>query len=987
MKTKNIFGLFSILLLFLSIVPLASAANVDVALQWVVDGKEMGADKEIDIDVDETVSYQVAANSFAKYNLEVILLDENKDVVDTLLELPGLNPSDANPDWLQTLNFVPENDDTTYYIQAIAYTTNGNSNSKDELQLNVNKETVPEVCADHDEDGICDKDDNCVVVDNPDQENNDDDNYGDVCDSDDDNDGFKDDVDNCPKISNPGQEDNENDGLGDVCDDNDDNDGFTDDGDQCPFQVEDMDGYQDDDGCPEVGSCDDLDEDGVCDDVDNCNGAKNPTQSDLDNDGKGDFCDEDIDGDGINNAADDCSFEAEDFDGIEDEDGCPEDAENNAPHMSITGETQINEMETLSLNINVNDEEKLALRVKVKECLFTIPNPFGNSLCVMPSYEDVPEEVKLSKTSMNEFVLTWNTDYTFVKHPAQSKTETLVFIVDDTVTETKEEVKVTIKDVNQLTVLTSEGDELIAEGETFFATFVAEDADPEDVFEFNVIKPDWVSYHIVSGKEVHLAGTADCSTAGDYDIAVTVNDGVETVSEHYTFTVTEACEVPCEDHDNDGVCNVDDLCPAKAGTIEEDGCPLVEEENHLPHIVKITDKTVVEGNLLQFDFGVSDIDGDDFTVTAGSRWPKTVTVYPKPLKLVDDSIKFFIFNWQTAVGEVGDHYFTIVAKDINGGTSSQKIKVTVLEKPVCLDSDADGICDDVDLCPLVAEDFDGIEDTDGCPEEEPCLDSDADGICDDVDVCPLEAEDFDGIEDTDGCPEEEPCLDSDADGICDDIDVCPLVAEDFDGIEDTDGCPEEEPVVNHAPIVLSNPITSATENVKYVYQFKAVDPDGDVIAFTLAEAPSGMTMTDDGLVKWTPESGKTQAKVVIAVTDGEFIVKQQFNIGIKGVYQNVKLASVQLAMEEVMVGDYLSAQVKVVNNGNQNMDDLKISMIIPELGLKKSASEFDLKPGQNKNKNLNLQIPYYAEAGEYLVKVSVSNGGFHEQTYRLLTIY
>ena len=156
MKTKNIFGLFSILLLFLSIVPLASAANVDVALQWVVDGKEMGADKEIDIDVDETVSYQVAANSFAKYNLEVILLDENKDVVDTLLELPGLNPSDANPDWLQTLNFVPENDDTTYYIQAIAYTTNGNSNSKDELQLNVNKETVPEVCADHDEDGILD---------------------------------------------------------------------------------------------------------------------------------------------------------------------------------------------------------------------------------------------------------------------------------------------------------------------------------------------------------------------------------------------------------------------------------------------------------------------------------------------------------------------------------------------------------------------------------------------------------------------------------------------------------------------------------------------------------------------------------------------------------------------------------------------------------------------------------------------------------------
>ena len=92
MKTKNIFGLFSILLLLLSIVPLASAANVDVALQWVLNGDGMGIDKEMNIDVGETISYQVAANSFAKYNLEVILLDENKNVVDTLLNFPGLMP-------------------------------------------------------------------------------------------------------------------------------------------------------------------------------------------------------------------------------------------------------------------------------------------------------------------------------------------------------------------------------------------------------------------------------------------------------------------------------------------------------------------------------------------------------------------------------------------------------------------------------------------------------------------------------------------------------------------------------------------------------------------------------------------------------------------------------------------------------------------------------------------------------------------------------
>ena len=94
MKTKNIFGLFSILLLLLSIVPLASAANVDVALQWVLNGDGMGIDKEMNIDVGETISYQVAANSFAKYNLEVILLDENKNV---LIGIREIDQNDNNP--------------------------------------------------------------------------------------------------------------------------------------------------------------------------------------------------------------------------------------------------------------------------------------------------------------------------------------------------------------------------------------------------------------------------------------------------------------------------------------------------------------------------------------------------------------------------------------------------------------------------------------------------------------------------------------------------------------------------------------------------------------------------------------------------------------------------------------------------------------------------------------------------------------------------
>src|SRR5690606_37189302 len=85
------------------------------------------------------------------------------------------------------------------------------------------------------------------------------------------------------------------------------------------------------------------------------------------------------------------------------------------------------------------------------------------------------------------------------------------------------------------------------------------------------------------------------------------------------------------------------------------------------------------------------------------------------------------------------------------------------------DEDGDGILPPADLCPAAAEDFDGFEDADGCPD----LDNDGDTIADDMDKCPMEPEDRDGFQDLDGCPDP----DNDQDGILDIHDRCPLEPE------------------------------------------------------------------------------------------------------------------------------------------------------------------------------------------------------------------
>ncbi|MCA9582103.1 MAG: OmpA family protein [Myxococcales bacterium] len=99
------------------------------------------------------------------------------------------------------------------------------------------------------------------------------------------------------------------------------------------------------------------------------------------------------------------------------------------------------------------------------------------------------------------------------------------------------------------------------------------------------------------------------------------------------------------------------------------------------------------------------------------------------------------------------------------------------------DKDGDGIPDDRDKCPLVPEDFDGVEDEDGCPDDS---DTDGDGVVDSRDACMLEPEDTDGYLDLDGCPEP----DNDLDAILDERDNCANEAEDHDDFEDDDGCPD-----------------------------------------------------------------------------------------------------------------------------------------------------------------------------------------------------
>ncbi len=97
----------------------------------------------------------------------------------------------------------------------------------------------------------------------------------------------------------------------------DDNDGIKNDNDRCPKDPEDVDGFEDSDGCPDA----DNDKDGIEDVKDKCPNKEEDTDGFEDEDGCPDV---DNDGDGRPDTKDQCPNLAEDFDGFEDADGCPD---------------------------------------------------------------------------------------------------------------------------------------------------------------------------------------------------------------------------------------------------------------------------------------------------------------------------------------------------------------------------------------------------------------------------------------------------------------------------------------------------------------------------------------------------------------------------------------------------------------------------------------------------------------------------------------
>nr|WP_322712654.1 putative Ig domain-containing protein [Nostoc sp. ChiSLP03a]MDZ8213882.1 putative Ig domain-containing protein [Nostoc sp. ChiSLP03a] len=122
---------------------------------------------------------------------------------------------------------------------------------------------------------------------------------------------------------------------------------------------------------------------------------------------------------------------------------------------------------------------------------------------------------------------------------------------------------------------------------------------------------------------------------------------------------------------------------------------------------------------------------------------------------------------------------------------------------------------------------------------------------------------------------------------------------------------------NHAPVIKSNPLLTATPGNTYSYDVIATDTDGDRLTYSLDQASRdlGMTLDTLGRLRWTPTAGNVGSHtVVITVNDGNGSTgQQQYNLSVAAdsVAPKVRLIA---NYDLVNLGESITFQARATDN-------------------------------------------------------------------------
>ncbi len=190
------------------------------------------------------------------------------------------------------------------------------------------------------------------------------------------------------------------------------------------------------------------------------------------------------------------------------------------------------------------------------------------------------------------------------------------------------------------------------------------------------------------------------------------------------------------------------------------------------------------------------------------------------------------------------------------------------------------------------------------------------------------------------------------------------------------------PFLNSAPLIISEPIITATEDQLYLYQVEASDFNGDDLNYSLINKPEGMSIDrENGLISWMPANNQVGIHQVIAeISDGKHSVTQSFEIEVVNVNNPPQIISYFPTNLNIEINEGDSVKFEVQAN------DIDLNTILNYQWLLNGKEVSSSTVLGNESKSSWIYSAGYGDYSQKRVKVLVSDGELQDYVQWNITI-
>ncbi len=101
----------------------------------------------------------------------------------------------------------------------------------------------------------------------------------------------------------------------------------------------------------------------------------------------------------------------------------------------------------------------------------------------------------------------------------------------------------------------------------------------------------------------------------------------------------------------------------------------------------------------------------------------------------------------------------------------------------------------------------------------------------------------------------------------------------------------------------------------------------------------------------------------------------------------LKVESIRIPeLVDITDGSSLPVFISIKNTGDRKLENVRLAATIPELGLRRKAGPFDVSVNERESKTLLLEIPDWAEEGDYIVRFEFGNDDTRRIVHRPIEI-